>query len=109
MKSPVSALGAWSMQRVSAVYMLCFIVLSLAYIVVNPPDSYAAWRAWIMSRGMSVATGTFFAALLVHAWIGLRDVVIDYVHPAAIRVGLLVFLAFGLTAIAAWVARILWM
>jgi succinate dehydrogenase hydrophobic membrane anchor protein len=30
----------------------------------------------------------FFAALLYHAWIGMRDIVMDYVKPTAIRLGL---------------------
>jgi len=33
----------------------------------------------------------------------------DYVHPIAIRVCLLVVLGFGLTAMGVWVMRILWM
>jgi succinate dehydrogenase hydrophobic membrane anchor protein len=61
--------------------------------IVDPPHSYPAWRAWLVNSGVSIATGVFFAALLAHAWVGVRDVIIDYVHPEALRVCLLALLA----------------
>ena len=69
------------------------------HFVIDPPRSYLAWRGWIMSAGVSIATAVFFAALLVHAWIGLRDVILDYVHPAPLRCFVLALLGFGLVAI----------
>ena len=54
---------------------------------------------------MSLATAVFFVALLAHSWVGVRDVIMDYVHPVALRLGLLTVLAFSLTATALWVAQ----
>jgi succinate dehydrogenase / fumarate reductase membrane anchor subunit len=109
MRKSATGLRAWLVQRASAVYMLLFIVFFLIHFVTDPPHSYPAWREWIMSPSVSIVTTVFFAALLAHAWVGLRDVVLDYIHPIGFRVGLLVLLGFGLTAIAVWVMRILWM
>ncbi len=67
-----------------------------------------AWQGWMMSLSVSTATAVFFAALLAHAWVGIRDAIMDYVHPVAFRVGLLASLGFGLTAAGVWVMRILW-
>ena len=108
MRTPGTGLHAWLVQRAAAVYMLLFIVYALAHFVADPPHSHAAWRAWITAPGVRVATALFFAALLVHAWIGLRDVLMDYVQPIAVRVALLALTGFGLTAIGVWVVRILW-
>lgn len=108
-KTTVTGLRAWLVQRVSAVYMLLFIVFFLTHFVVEPPHSYAAWHDWMTSLRISVATAVFFAALLAHTWVGLRDVVMDYVHAVAFRVGLLALLGFGLAATGLWVTRILWM
>jgi succinate dehydrogenase / fumarate reductase membrane anchor subunit len=108
-RTTVTGLRAWLVQRVTAVYMLLFIVFVLAHAIVDPPHSYPAWRAWLMNSGVSIATGVFFAALLAHAWVGVRDVIMDYVHPVALRVCLLALLGFGLAATGAWVMRILWM
>jgi succinate dehydrogenase / fumarate reductase membrane anchor subunit len=105
----VTGLRAWLVQRVSAVYMLLFIVFFLIHFVVDPPHSYPTWRGWMMSSNVSIATAVFFAALLAHAWVGVRDVIMDYVHPVALRVCMLALLGFGLTATGIWVMRILQM
>jgi len=104
-----TGLRAWLVQRVSAVYMFLFIAFFLIHLVVAAPQQYAAWHAWITSAAMSIATSVFFAALLAHAWVGLRDVLMDYVHAATARVALLGLVRFGLTAAGVWVVRILWM
>jgi succinate dehydrogenase / fumarate reductase, membrane anchor subunit len=104
-----TGLRAWLVQRISAVYMLLFIVFFLAHFVIDPPHSYQAWHSWMMSSSVSVITAVFFAALLAHAWVGVRDVILDYVHPIAFRVCVLVLLSLGLTAVGVWVMRILWM
>ena len=109
MRKNFTGLRAWLVQRITAVYMLLFIVFFLAHFVVDPPHSYQAWHGWMMSFSVSIVTAGFFAALLAHAWVGLRDVILDYIHAIAFRVGLLVLLGFGLTALGVWVMRILWM
>jgi len=103
-----TGLHAWLVQRVSAVYMFSFIVFFLVHFAVDPPRHHPAWQAWITSPATGIATTVFFAALLAHAWVGLRDVLMDYVHSITIRVFLLAAIAFGLTAMGVWVVRILW-
>ena len=109
MRKTVTGLRAWLVQRITAVYLLLFIVFFLAHFVVDPPHSYQAWHGWMTGSSVSIVTAVFFAALLAHTWVGVRDVIMDYVHPVAIRVCLLVLLGFGLTAMGVWVMRILWM
>lgn len=106
MRKAVAGLPAWLIQRASAVVMLLFIVFALARFLLDRPHSYPAWRAWLLGPSASIATVVFFAALLAHAWIGLRDVVLDYVHPVATRVVVLTTLSLALTGVAAWVIRI---
>jgi succinate dehydrogenase / fumarate reductase membrane anchor subunit len=89
--------------------MLLFIVFFLSHSIVDQPHSYPASRAWIMSSGVNIATVVFFVALLAHAWVGVRDVIMDYVHSVGLRIGLLTLLAFGLMATGVWVAKILMM
>jgi succinate dehydrogenase / fumarate reductase membrane anchor subunit len=104
-----TGLRAWLVQRASAVYMLLFIVFILAHFIVDPPRSYAAWHGWIMTSSVSMATAVFFAALLAHAWVGVRDVIMDYIHSVGFRVWAFALLGIGLTAMGVWVMRILWM
>ncbi len=107
MRRAVSGLNAWLLQRVTAVFMLFFIAFMLARFLFDRPRSYLAWRDWMLAPAVSIATAAFFAVLIVHAWVGLRDVVMDYVHPVAKRVSVLVLLGLGLLALGAWVIRIL--
>ncbi len=109
MRRTVTGLRAWLVQRVSAVFMLFFIVFLLFHFLLDPPRSYQDWHGWMRDSGVSAATSVFFVALLLHAWVGVRDVVMDYVHPIALRMSALALLGFGLAAMAAWVMRILLM
>jgi succinate dehydrogenase / fumarate reductase membrane anchor subunit len=105
----VSGLRAWLVQRVSAVYMLLFIVFMVAHLLLDPPASYPAWHDWVLSPGVNISASVFFAALLLHAWVGMRDVIFDYVHVTAARVSALALLGLGLMGIGAWVIRVLWL
>ena len=105
----MSGLRAWMVQRASAVYMLFFIVFLLVHFLVDPPHSYPAWRGWISRPEIGIAASVFGVALLAHAWVGLRDVILDYVRPIALRVPLLGLLGFALAALGAWLVRILWL
>jgi len=103
----MSGLKAWLLQRVSAVYLAGFLVYFLIMMLTCAPQTYTDWRVWMSSTSMALATTLFFFALLSHAWVGMRDVLIDYVKPFALRLTLLIFLAVGLLVMGLWVVRIL--
>jgi len=63
----VTGSRAWLVQRISAVYMLFFILYLLAHLIADPPASYLAWRGWILSPVVSLVAFVFFSALLTHA------------------------------------------
>lgn len=107
MKKALSGLRAWLVQRVSAVYMLLFILLALLRFAFDRPHSYDAWRAWLATPFVLFAGALFFIALLLHAWVGLRDVMMDYIRPLPLRLALLAALAFVLAALGLWALRIL--
>jgi succinate dehydrogenase / fumarate reductase membrane anchor subunit len=102
-----SGARAWLLQRLTAVYMLLFLVIVLTRFAADAPSSYEAWRSWIGAAGMRIATLLFVAAVLLHAWVGLRDVAMDYVHPPALRIGVLALVGAGLAAAGAWMALVL--
>ncbi|MFO1363567.1 MAG: succinate dehydrogenase, hydrophobic membrane anchor protein [Burkholderiales bacterium] len=104
MRAVTSGTRAWLLQRLTAVYMLLFLVVVLARFAADAPSSYEAWRSWIGAGGMRLAVLLFTAALLLHAWVGLRDVAMDYLHPPALRIGVLALVGAGLAAAGAWVA-----
>ena len=107
MRAVASGARAWLLQRLTAVYMLLFLVLVLAQFAADGPSSYEAWRNWVGAAGMRIAILLFVAAMLLHAWVGLRDVAMDYVHPPALRIGVLALVGTGLAAAGAWMAIVL--
>lgn len=106
-KSPVGGLKPWITQRLTAIYLLFFFLALLIYFGFFRPPSYEAWRDSMSSTSFIVPTSLFFIVLLTHAWIGLRDVILDYVKPLALRMTVLSLLALFLIGMAAWAMLVL--
>jgi succinate dehydrogenase / fumarate reductase membrane anchor subunit len=50
----------------------------------------------------------FLLSLYYHAWIGVRDIVMDYVKPAWVRLLIHVLVILVLIVYAIWSVQILW-
>ena len=97
----------WLVQRISAPCMLVLILIAIVFFWLEPKRTYAEWTIWVARPIVSLLILTFFAALLAHMWVGLRDVLLDYAKPAAMRRVFLAALACALLGIAVWVCWIL--
>lgn len=84
-----TGLRAWVVQRFSAVYLAGFVFYALAALALRTDEGHDAWRAWLAEPVHWIATLVFIVALLMHAWVGMRDVLLDYVRPLALRLLLL--------------------
>ena len=54
-----------------------------------------------------LAWAIFILSILVHAWVGMRSIYLDYLHPLWLRFSVTLFTAFGLLALGLWAAQIL--
>lgn len=101
-------LKLWLWQRASAVMMALYLPAFALYAASHAPLDYAVWQGLFAPLGVKLVTLIFMAAALLHAWIGLREILIDYVHRLGVR--LVLYLAFGLlyAGCALWAAAILW-
>ncbi|HNH90004.1 MAG TPA: succinate dehydrogenase, hydrophobic membrane anchor protein [Thiobacillaceae bacterium] len=101
-------LDMWLLQRASAIYMAAFLVVFLILFLAAGAMDFQAWRGLFVPTAMKLGSLLFVAALLVHAWIGLREIFIDYVHFLVLRLGL--YLAFGALYLGClvWTVDILW-
>lgn len=101
-------LRGWLVQRISAVVMGVYSVVFVAAMLAVRPAGYTAWKG-LMSQGwMRVATLLFFVSLALHAWVGMRDILMDYIKPTGLRLALEVGVILTLAAYAAWTVQILW-
>ena len=107
MRRAISGLRAWTLQRLTAIFMLVFCVFVLLRFTFERPHSFGEWHAWIASPLMSLAMALFFVALALHTWVGLRDVIMDYVHSLALRICLFFLLGIEVAAVVLWAFWIL--
>jgi succinate dehydrogenase / fumarate reductase membrane anchor subunit len=101
----------WLLQRASAVYMALFLPFFLVCAWFAGASDYAAWYGLFAPLVMKVAALLFVAALLAHAWVGLREIFIDYLHCARCTLPrLALYFAFAVLYLAClvWAADILW-
>ncbi len=102
-----AGLGEWLVQRATSVYLAGFLVYLVLRFALDPLADYAGFRAWFALGPVRIAWGLFFLSLLAHAWVGMRSVYMDYLHPAGLRLAATLLTAFGLLALALWAAHIL--
>ena len=110
-KTPVGAhygLGDWLLQRLTAIVMAVYTVGLVACLAWHAPASYADWKAIFAGTLVKLTTMLFIGALLYHAWVGMRDIVMDYVKPAGVRLLLQSAIGLGLLFYLVWGAAILW-
>ncbi len=101
-------LRGWLLQRVSAVVMAAYTLLMAVMIAVLQPGDFGRWRGLFALPWIKVATLLFVVSLLLHAWVGMRNVFMDYVKPSGLRFALYVATILALIAYAGWAAQILW-
>lgn len=109
MSRQAHGLRAWVVQRVSAIYLALFVLYVVFHFLTNAPGSFDAWKGWMADPLVGVFWALAILSLLLHAWVGIRDVFIDYLHPFGLRITLLGVVAFALLAYAVWAARVLFL
>ncbi len=103
----LEGLRPWVIQRVSAVYIVLFILYAITCFLLADSIAFEPWKNWLYNPFNTTVVGIFIIALLFHAWIGMRDVVLDYVHNIMLRIFILGLLLGLLIASALWLSRIL--
>jgi succinate dehydrogenase / fumarate reductase membrane anchor subunit len=98
----------WLVQRATALVLAAYLIALTIRIVAAPPVDYDSWCAIFAPLAMKVATLIAFIAIAWHAWIGVRDIWMDYVRPTAVRMLLQLGTILWLVACLVWAVQILW-
>ena len=98
----------WLSQRVTALVMTLYTALLLGIVLWHGGLGYAAWRALFAGNAYRVATFLFMVSLFVHAWVGVRNVLMDYAKPLSVRLTLQIVVICVLIAYAGWTIQVLW-
>ena len=98
----------WLAQRATAVVMALYTLLLLGIALYQGGIDYTSWTALFAHPAFRIATLLFGLALFWHAWIGMRDIWMDYIKPAGLRLALEVLTVLVLVGYAAWLVEVLW-
>jgi len=98
----------WLVQRVTAVVMAVYAVVVVLHLVMQPAFGYDTWAELFSGNVMRTFSMLFLLSLFYHAWIGVRDIVMDYVKPASIRLVIHVLVILALVLYTIWSVQILW-
>ena len=99
----------WLAQRVTAGLMALFtIVVLVRLIFTSGPIGYDKWAGLFAGQGMKVLTVATIVGLLYHVWVGMRDVLMDYIKPVGLRLVLQIFVIVYLVGCAGWAIQALW-
>jgi len=109
MSSGFSGMNAWIIQRLSGIYVGFFSLILLGIFSTTPPQSYTEWVSLFVSPSLQIGFSLFVVALLFHAWIGLRDIILDYIHPIGIKMLIFSVVLFALFGSGLWALRALYL
>ena len=98
----------WLSQRVTAVLMALFTLVLLVQVLMPGPLGYDKWAGIFAAQWMKVLTFVVFVALAWHAWVGMRDIWMDYVKPVGTRLVLQVATLVWLLGCTGWAVQVLW-
>jgi len=98
----------WLAQRITAVIMAVYSVILIFILFSRTPITYDAWRDLFSQGWMRVATLLFAFSLAWHAWVGVRDIIMDYVKLDGLRLALEVLVLLLIALYFGWTVQILW-
>lgn len=98
----------WLAQRITAVIMAVYTLIALLLFVSRSPFTYEAWKGLFTQGWMRIATLLFAISLAWHAWVGVRDILMDYAKHDGLRLALQVLTVLLLAGYVSWAIEILW-
>jgi succinate dehydrogenase / fumarate reductase membrane anchor subunit len=98
----------WMVQRATAALMTLFTLVLVVQVLGPAPMSYDKWAGIFSAQWMKVLTFTVIVALAWHAWVGTRDILMDYVKSAGLRLVLQTAAVVWLVGCAGWAVQVLW-
>ena len=98
----------WLAQRITAAIMAIYSLIILFAFMSGKPITYGVWRDLFAQGWMRVATLLFAFSFAWHAWVGVRDILMDYIKPTALRLSLEVSVLVLIAVYVGWTVQILW-
>jgi succinate dehydrogenase / fumarate reductase membrane anchor subunit len=101
-------LNDWLVQRVGAAVMALYVLFIGVLLLSLPQVGFNEWRSLFTLAWLRYVALLFFIGAFLHAWVGVRDILMDYVKPDGLRLFLEVLTVFALAIYGVWTVDILW-
>ena len=101
-------LADWLAQRISAGLMALLTLIVLVQLLLPGEIGYDKWAGIFSAQWMKVLTFVVILSLAYHAWVGMRDIWMDYVKHVGMRLTVMVFTMVWLIGCAGWAIQVLW-
>ncbi|BEV73674.1 MULTISPECIES: succinate dehydrogenase, hydrophobic membrane anchor protein [unclassified Paludibacterium] len=97
----------WLMQRITAVVMLAY-TLALVLFLLVMPSGFEGWKSLFTHGWVRLLTQVTLLALALHAWVGVRDIWMDYVKPVGLRLTLHALTILWLVSCFIYSVKVVW-
>ncbi|MEW9899166.1 succinate dehydrogenase, hydrophobic membrane anchor protein [Chitinivorax sp. PXF-14] len=101
-------LSDWLAQRITAVVMLAYAAGLVLLLLSAAGQDYEGWKNLFQQTWVRTFSTVTVMALLFHAWVGVRDIWMDYVQPVGIRLTLHVLTILWLVGCFVYSVKVLW-
>ena len=98
----------WLSQRVTAALMALFSLAVVVQVLLPGDMGYDKWAGIFSRQWMKVLTFVVIVAMFMHVWVGVRDILMDYVKSVGARLTLQVATIVWLVGCAGWAVQVLW-
>ncbi len=110
--SSLGGISAWLNQRITAIIMLIFFIYFLYFIfnlALNVDSNITSWQLIFTSVLNKIFIQIFILAVLLHALVGIHDVILDYIQCNFKKIILNTMLYLWLIANLIYSIKILWL
>ena len=98
----------WLVQRITAVVMALYALAMAGWLLLHLGFNYDTWTILFSGNVVRTFSLLFLLAVYCHAWVGVRDIVMDYIKPAGLRLVIYVLVILALLLYLIWSVQILW-
>ena len=94
--------------RATAIVLTLYIIYMVGFFATTGEISWEVWTGFFSSAFTKVFTLLALVSILIHAWIGMWQVLTDYVKPLAVRLILQLLIVVALVAYVLYGFVVVW-
>ena len=98
----------WLAQRITAVILASYFIILPITFFLSGNNGFLRWSTIFEIFWVKIATLLATVAICYHAWVGVRDIWMDYIKPVSVRLTLQTFTIVWLLICGIWVFEIIW-